>query len=117
MKIERSVQDTGLEPNQLFKPEALDYWLQYDPQTFLEAITHEIRDKVFRIEQSFNLIQGIYPIPISEDVAVSEDVKQDLKEAAVRTIHNNKGHLYDIAATMWSYSKNYNFSDVNDTKS
>ncbi|HEX2620890.1 MAG TPA: hypothetical protein VHL11_12100 [Phototrophicaceae bacterium] len=106
MKLEPRWEDTKLDKNLFFKPEAINFWLQYDPQSFLQVITHEIREITLRTEHRLDLIQDVHV----EIVEISEDIKQDVKRQAAVTIRTCQEQLYDIAATMWSYSTNQNFN-------
>lgn len=98
MDPEPNWNETGLDMESMFKPEAMPFWLQYPPQLLTQALVHEIREIIMKVEFQLGFIK---PSPNSS-VDYSGNKSAD---ETCDTIRKYQADLKDITDILWQYSK------------
>jgi len=91
MQSEPRWSETGLGIDKMYKPEAAQFWLQYSPTLFIEAIVHEIRSRVVGMGNEVRFLQSQNEVTDNqtlkeacETALIHETVLQDMLDTARR---------------------------------
>ncbi|MBZ0276983.1 MAG: hypothetical protein K8I60_12610 [Anaerolineae bacterium] len=98
MDPEPNWNETGLDVESMFKPEAMSFWLQYPPQLLTQALVHEIREVIMKVELQLGFIKPAPGSPVDYSGTVSPDEVCD-------AIRRHQATLKDITDILWAYSK------------
>jgi hypothetical protein len=98
VKRKLNLGEWGLKSEQLYTPEALTFWLQHDPDTFIQIISREVRDEMSIVFECVKMISEN-----SEATGVKLSDSLTVKEVT-DVILQHKAKLMDITETAWRYA-------------
>ncbi len=98
MSPEPNWNDTGLDRESMFKPEAMSFWLDHSPQYFMQSTVHEIREIIMKVELQMGFIRPNPSLPLDYS-------GRKTPEEVCESIQKYQDELKDIMNIIWEYSK------------